>query len=44
MKSKMLFAMLLSVMPFSRVSTYAQTPLILQINNKVMTVNGTENH
>ena len=42
MKSKMLLAVLSSAMLFSAVPTYAQTPLILQINNKIMTANGIE--
>lgn len=38
----MLLAVLSSAMLFSAVPTYAQTPLILQINNKIMTANGIE--
>ncbi|MEY8321317.1 cyclophilin-like fold protein [Lachnospiraceae bacterium 46-61] len=40
MKPKMLLAVLSSAMLFSAIPTYAQTPLILQINNKTMTANG----
>ncbi len=42
MKSKILLAVLSSTMLFSAIPTYAQTPLILQINNKIMTANGIE--
>ncbi len=42
MKSKILLAVLSSAMLFSAIPAYAQTPLILQINNKTMTANGIE--
>lgn len=42
MKSKMLLAVLSSAMLFSAIPTYAQTPIVLQINNKIMTANGIE--
>lgn len=42
MKSKILLAVLSSAMLFSAIPAYAQTPLILQINNKIMTANGIE--
>ena len=42
MKSKMLLIVLSSAMFFSTIPTYAQTPIVLQINNTIMTVNGIE--
>lgn len=42
MKSKMLLAVLSSAMLFSAVPVYAQTPIVLQINNTIMTANGIE--